>query len=204
VKGSRRLGPAVVALCLTAGFVVIAVLVELGDDSVETRIMTGLHDRVGDSGDGFLAAVDGLTNLPCLAVVAAVAVVWLLVADRRHDAFLFVVTVAGVWLFNPLLKELFARPRPHLWPSTVDVSPYAFPSGHAANTAALVLAVVLALPAGRWRVVAGVVGGAVLLVVAYSQLALGLHYPTDLLAGWLWAAACVAWVRVVRGRATSP
>lgn len=194
MRASRRVGPGAVALGLTAAFGLVAVLLALGDDAADTRLLTELHDRVGDSGEDFLVAVDGLTNIPGLVLIAAVAVVWLLAAGRRRDALVF---VAGVWLGNPLLKELFRRPRPDLWPSPVEVSSYAFPSGHAANTAALVLAVVLAVPTGRRRVVAGIVGPAALLAVAYAQLALGLHYPSDILAGWLWAAAWVMAIRAV-------
>jgi undecaprenyl-diphosphatase len=191
------------ALGLTVAFVALALLVELGGDSADTRILTELHDRVGESGEAALDTIDGLTDLPGLAVVAVAAVLWLVIAGRRQDAVFLVASVGGVWLLNPLVKELFQRPRPDLWPSPVGVSELSFPSGHAANTAALVAAVVLVVPAGRWRVLACLVGVAALLLVAYAELALGLHYPSDILAGWLWATAWVAWVRVVRNRATS-
>ena len=83
---------------------------------------------------------------------------------------------------------------------------YSFPSGHAANTAALVGSLVMILRS-RWaRVVGAVVGAAALLLVGYSQLELGRHYPSDLLAGWLWAGAWIgllAWIRS-RWRARLP
>jgi undecaprenyl-diphosphatase len=71
------------------------------------------------------------------------------------------------------------------------VSEYSFPSGHAANTAALVGALVLILRRRLWMIA----GAAVLIVVGLSQLVLGRHYPSDVLAGWAWA---LTWVYVLR------
>lgn len=134
--------------------------------------------------------VSDLTELEVLAVVAAVALAVLLVLRRWNDGLFLVVAVGVVWAVNPLLKQLIARPRPAGAPS--DVSEYSFPSGHAANTAALVAALVLI--AGH-RLIGVVVGLAALLLVGWSQLALDRHYLSDLLAGWLWA---LAWVAVAR------
>ncbi len=116
----------------------------------------------------------------------------LLALRRWADAAFFVAGVGVVWAVNPLLKQLVGRSRPDLWPLPPDVSEYSFPSGHAANTAALVGALVLIL---HRRLPAVLLGAAVLLAVGWSQLALGRHYPTDVLAGWLWA---LAWVAVLR------
>lgn len=197
---SRRLGPGAVSLLLLSAFAVVAALVELRGGAMETRALVELHDLVGATAQGALVAIDDLSDLPNLILVAATTVLVLLLAGHRRDALFFVVGVAGVWLLNPVVKELFQRPRPSFWPSPVQVSEFGFPSGHAANTAALVAAVVLTLPAGSWRLRASLAGGAAAIVVAYAQLALGLHYPSDILAGWLWAGAWVAGVRVSRCR----
>jgi undecaprenyl-diphosphatase len=107
-----------------------------------------------------------------------------------------------VWAVNPVLKELVGRSRPDLWPLPDTVSEYSFPSGHAANTAALAGALLLILHSRRAWVV-GLLVAAVGLV-GLSQLVLGRHYPSDLLAGWLWAAGWIsslAWVRGMHRRA---
>lgn len=191
---SRRVGPGAVALLLSSAFAAVAVLVELRGAGGDTRALMELHDLVGRTAHEALVAIDTLTDLLSLTIVAAVTLLGLLLASRRRDAVFFVVSVAGVWLFNPVIKDLFQRPRPDLWPSPMPASEFSFPSGHAANTAALVVAIVLALPAGRWRMRASIVGVAAMIVVAFSQLALGVHYPSDILAGWLWAGAWVACV----------
>jgi undecaprenyl-diphosphatase len=154
----------------------------------EEDVLVWLHD------DDATAAqfVSDVTELEPLAAVAVVVLVALLVLRRWTDAAYFVAAAGVVWAVNPLLKDLVGRSRPDLWPSPPDVSEYSFPSGHAANTAALVGALVLIL---HRRLPAVLLGAAVLLVVGWSQLALGRHYPTDVLAGWLWA---LAWVGVLR------
>ncbi|MFG1621089.1 phosphatase PAP2 family protein [Kribbella sp. NPDC049227] len=130
--------------------------------------------------------VSDLTELERLATVAVVVLVVLLALRRSTDAMFFVAGVGVVWAVNPLLKQLVGRSRPDLWPLPPEVSEYSFPSGHAANTAALVGALVLILYP---RPAAVLLGAAVLLAVGWSQLALGRHYPTDVLAAWVWALA---------------
>jgi undecaprenyl-diphosphatase len=89
---------------------------------------------------------------------------------------------------NPLLKELFARPRPDLMPVPGDVSRYSFPAGHAVAAAALSAALlVIASPLVRRRLLP--VAAFVLALVGFAELYLGRHYPTDLVGGWALAAA---------------
>jgi undecaprenyl-diphosphatase len=152
----------------------------------ELDVLIWLHD------DSTAArAVNDASELGPLAAVGIVVLVVLLVRRRWRDVLFFAAAVGVVWAVNPLLKEFVGRSRPDLWPLPADVSEYSFPSGHAANAAALVGA--LALLVRRLPVV--LLGAALLLVVGWSQLALGRHYPTDVLAGWVWA---LAWVVVLR------
>ena len=94
------------------------------------------------------------------------------------------------------VKYLVRRPRPHPVESFAHFASYAFPSGHAAHAAAEVLVLwILLLPvvAGRGRravVSAVTVGVVAMLAVGWSRVALGAHYPTDVVAGW---ALGVAW-----------
>jgi len=166
-------------------------------DSVpgERRLLIWVHDAGRSISQGMLAISDATELLP-LGVAAVGVVVVLLALRRLTDSMLFGAGVAVVWTVNPLLKELVGRSRPDLWPLPGSVSEYSFPSGHAANTAALAGALLLILHNRRGWIV-GVLLAAVGLV-GLSQLVLGRHYPSDILAGWLWAAGWIsslAWVR---------
>jgi undecaprenyl-diphosphatase len=162
--------------------------------SGEEDILVRLHDD-----DATVARiVSDVTELGPLAAVAVVVLTVLLVLRRWRDAVFFTAGAGVVWAVNPLLKELVGRSRPDLWPLPPDVSEYSFPSGHAANTAALVGALLLILRRRLPAVLLGaavVLGAAVLLGAGWAQLALGRHYPSDVLAGWLWA---LAWVYAFR------
>jgi undecaprenyl-diphosphatase len=190
--------PLAVPLALTAAFVVLAVGVALAGDvqgeSHFTQAASGRWERQA----ALVAAATGY--LPVAVATAALALA-LLLRGRRRSAVLVAVSVGGVLLTNPLLKRLVDRPRPD--GLTADVSPFSFPSGHVAATAALATAVVLAAGgARRWWATAIVV----VVVAAGAQLVLGRHHPTDLLGGWLWATAwtTAVWHAAPAGRAPCP
>lgn len=100
------------------------------------------------------------------------------------------VSIIGSALLNLGAKHLFARQRPSLWESIAPETSYSFPSGHAMGT--MTLAAVLILLAWRtpwrWPVVVLMAGFAGL--VGLSRIYLGVHYPSDILAGW---SAALAW-----------
>ena len=117
----------------------------------------------------------------------------LLARQRRRAAWLFCASVGGSMLLTQVIKPLVARPRPALWASIRPEHTFSFPSGHAMDTAALAAALVLLGWGGRAR------GWGWLMVlfslaVGWARMYLGVHNPSDVLAGW---AAAVAWVVLV-------
>ena len=117
------------------------------------------------------------------------ALLWL---RRRQPQAMF----AGLALWGATgaqwgLKQLFERARPDLWPRSVPEHGYAFPSGH--TTVAAALALVLMVLAWhtpqRWLVVT--VGAGYAALMALSRVVLGVHYPSDVLAGILTAMVTV-------------
>jgi undecaprenyl-diphosphatase len=153
-----------------------------------------LHSVFGTSIDRPMTVISDATDTWVLSAVALAFVIILLLRARWRDAGLFVLAFGVVVAANPLLKEVAGRARPDVRAPPESVSALSFPSGHAAGTAALVGAVVMVLPPGRLRTFVAVGGAAFLGVVAFSQLVLSVHYPSDIVAGWSWA---VAWVALV-------
>ena len=170
------------------------VSVDSGPLPGERRVLVELHDLDGTSHEDALVRLADLTDpLPLAVVVVAIGLV-LAGLRRWRDLAYGAVIVGVVWAVNPALKALVARSRPDLWPAPMELSEHTFPSGHAANTAALAAAVILIAWTTRLRTLAVVGGVALVLVVGFGQLILGVHYPSDILAGWLWAFACAAFV----------
>ncbi len=113
---------------------------------------------------------------------------------RRREALFAVVALGGSALLNMGTKALFARDRPSLWESIAPEETFSFPSGHAMGTATLAWVLVLLSWRTRWRWPVLVMAVAGMLVVGASRVYLGVHYPSDILAGWaaasIWTAAC--------------
>lgn len=108
---------------------------------------------------------------------------------RTSAAILAVLFLAG--LTTQTLKPLLAQPRYDEWLGAGQIAAASWPSGHATASMTLALLAVLAAPP-RWRPTAAAVGGAFALGVSYSILALGWHFPSDVLGGYLVAALWVA------------
>jgi undecaprenyl-diphosphatase len=132
-------------------------------------------------------------------VLLSLAAVGYLLLSRRHGAAVFVVvSIAGGTLLSSALKSLFGRPRPDLVPHAVEVTSASFPSGHSmlAMVTYLTLGAVLAEVQPQRRFKIYILGWAVFLalLVGASRVYLGVHWPTDVLAGWCigsaWALLC--------------
>jgi undecaprenyl-diphosphatase len=133
-----------------------------------------------------------------LTLISLSVVVFLLAVRKRGAALLLSLSVGGGVLLSALLKLGFNRPRPDLVPHEVQVYSAAFPSGHAMLSAVtyLTLGSLLARVQPGWRVKAYLIVVPLLLtlLVGVSRVYLGVHWPTDVLAGWClgaaWALLC--------------
>jgi undecaprenyl-diphosphatase len=119
-----------------------------------------------------------------------IVMVWLVLRRRFRDSLFFILAVLGSLILNLAAKNHFARARPSLWLSITPESTFSFPSGHAMASATLAVALILLFwsTRGRWWVAVAAVIFA--LLVGMSRVYLGVHYPSDILTGWL---AAIAW-----------
>lgn len=145
-------------------------------------------------------ALGGVAVLTGLTLAASI---WLALEGERRLAIVLVVAVLGGLLTSSLLKLQFERPRPQLVPHGSYVYSHSFPSGHAMMSAAtyLTLAVMIASSRGRKSVRVFVLLFALLLtvLVGLSRVYLGVHWPTDVLAGWIGGAVWALTVWYVAG-----
>lgn len=131
--------------------------------------------------------------------LASLAVVGYLALTRRPRAALFVTTaVVGGALVSGLLKQIYERPRPDLVRHLSYVTSASFPSGHSMLAAAVYLTIgaLLARTEKSLLLKAYFLTGAMLIIllVGVSRVYLGVHWPSDVVAGWAagagWAALC--------------
>ena len=146
-----------------------------------------------------VAEVTALGGFGVLALVTLFAVGFLAVTRKYADATVLLAAVLGATALSELLKLGFARPRPDLVAHIVETTSMSFPSGHATLSAAtyLTIGALVAHAQDRRAVKTYVHAAAILLtlMIGASRVYLGVHWPTDVLAGWClgaaWAIACV-------------
>lgn len=148
----------------------------------------------------------GGTGVMVFLVVAVTC--FLVLARRRAEAGILVVATLGALGLQLLLKAWFDRPRPDLVPHASYVFNASFPSGHATMSAVVFLTIGALLassqPEPRIRIYIASLAVLLTLLVGVSRVYLGVHWPTDVLAGWAlgaaWAAIC--WAAAIRLRRT--
>jgi undecaprenyl-diphosphatase len=146
------------------------------------------------------------------AVVMALVVVavcgFLLLTRRHHMMWLVLAATIGATAINSTIKNVVRRERPQIVPQLTDVSSESFPSGHSAMSAAVYLTLggLLAQTVSHRRVKLYFLALAMLAtgLVGLSRVMLGVHYPTDVLGGWmtglLWALCCWLVARYLQRR----
>ncbi|MEO6102895.1 MAG: phosphatase PAP2 family protein [Pseudoxanthomonas sp.] len=163
---------------------------ELEQFVFDDPILLRAHALAGPGLDGFFVLVSkiGYEGVVAIDIIIVLA---LLGIRRWREATFAAVAFAGSALLNVGAKQFFQRDRPTLWESISPEDTFSFPSGHAMGSMTLAAtAVLLAWPTRwRWPMLALMMGFTVL--VGYSRVYLGVHFPSDILAGW---AAAAAWV----------
>jgi hypothetical protein len=120
------------------------------------------------------------------AILVTAAIIWHVVRKKRREAVAWTAVGVLIYCLKMVLKGYLARPRPALWPTLITEPDYAFPSGHALGAAAfypLLAWTVFGAGSKRRRLYVALAVFAAL-IVGVSRLYLGLHWPTDVLAGW--------------------
>jgi membrane-associated phospholipid phosphatase len=125
------------------------------------------------------------------ALIGLALVVLALARHRARVALAIAVVLTCSPVTSEALKPLLSHPRPQEWLGKGQIAAASWPSGHATAAMALALCAVLAVPA-RWRPAAATAGGLFALAVGYAILALGWHFPSDVIGGFLIAALWTA------------
>jgi undecaprenyl-diphosphatase len=205
---------ALLSAVLAGGFFGLSRAVVLGRTAnIDRQILLALRDP-GDLSNPvgppwFEDACRDITALggaTVLALLCLLAIAFFRLAGMRRAAVYVAIAVIGAALLSAGLKRAFDRPRPDLVPHGQNAYLSSFPSGHSMVAAAVYLTLGLVasrfVPRRRLKALLLVAAVLVSAAVGFSRVYLGVHWPTDVLAGWAvgaaWALLCwciAAWLQ---------
>lgn len=220
LKGAIRKAGTVLGglgILLVAGMVIAIAAVWAFGEFAE-RVMSGQTQAMDESIlrwiashqssvlDEAMVEITALGTGVVVLMIVCVSGLFLALTRHRYSALLLVVATGGGLLLNTILKLFFDRPRPQVFEWGTDAVSSSFPSGHAMS-ATIVYSTVAYLAARlsthRWiRWVTMFIALMIIAIIMASRLYLGVHYPSDVVAGatigLAWAAFCMAALEAIQ------
>jgi membrane-associated phospholipid phosphatase len=169
--------------------------------SLDTTLLLQIHQWANPALDRVMLGMTQLGNPSFIVGVVVGSLGWLWWKQKRIEAQLYAIACLGALVLNVGLKLFFAKPRPTLWPYLAEKS-FSFPSGHALGSMVVYgfLAYLLAsqFPKFSFPIYTATVG--LIAAIGLSRLYLGVHWPTDVLAGYavgfLWLTTCITLLKL--------
>lgn len=201
------IGLAIVTLAAAAFAQIAEAMVEGETQAFDNAILRFMGEAGAPWLDTLALEVTALGARVVVYMVVLVASAFLWQSRHHYSAALLWVSVIGAGLINTVLKISFNRPRPDVFPwRTQHVGLASFPSGHAMTSIVVygTLAFLIArlAPTPLLRRLTWALAGFVIVIVGLSRLYLGVHYPSDVLAGFIigaaWAIICALGIEAVR------
>jgi len=203
VKVPNRLLGSAVAAALLFGLLARWVMAG-GSARFDASLRATAHSWASPALTIVMRAITTLGEGYFLVALGAVLAWHLASTGRRRPAVLLATAILSAELFSNLLKLLFQRVRPTVFFGLPPAENYSFPSGHAFVGAlfyALLAGIVVAdEPSRRKRAAAAALAIAAALLIGFSRVYLGYHYPSDVAGGWALAIVWLALTKITAGR----
>jgi undecaprenyl-diphosphatase len=187
------------ALCLVIAFAVaLSVTVAMSDTPMwgEARIVREMQGWAFP-GERLSDVVRALTTTWLIIVLGCVLAAGLAVSGARREALMLLAMIVVLSWLQPALKEIIDRPRPteDMFDIRGSITSESFPAGHVMGPTVLYGYVIALCATERWRrelrVVAGAVSVGLLALTGVVNLWLGVHWPADVVGGYVWGASIV-------------
>jgi membrane-associated phospholipid phosphatase len=165
--------------------------------SLDRFFLLWIHQFATPQLDRVMLFITSLGDPPAVISIFVITLVWLGLKQRYTDALRFTIVCIGGVLINQVMKLFFAKPRPELWLRLITETSFSFPSGHAVGSMVVYgfMAYILAKQFQKYKQFIYVIAGILIATIGLSRLYLGVHYPTDIIAGYgigiLWLTTCL-------------
>lgn len=207
-KVTARAAESAISVSLVLAMLSLLLFAWLAEEVLETHtirfdsfVRSAVHGWASPALTSFMRTMTWIGSVKFLIPFVAVCVAGFLYVRWRRAAFLLLIAVAGAIPLDALLKVAFHRARPFPFFDIRAPQSYSFPSGHALFAFCIfgVLAEITTARSKRvWlRVVIWIFAGAMVFLIGLSRIYLGVHYPSDVVAGYLAAAIWVSSIAVV-------
>jgi undecaprenyl-diphosphatase len=163
----------------------------------EESCLLTLRDLANPTLDRYMIALtwlaQGQVTIPILIAIAGI----LIYRNQVSAALVLAIGLGGSWFLNGIFKSFFRRKRPDLWVSSKRPMDYSYPSGHSMSAISFygLLAAILTQSLGIPLAITATLAGGLTLGVGFSRMYFGVHWPTDVLSGWIaggiWLASCL-------------
>jgi undecaprenyl-diphosphatase len=164
--------------------------------ALDDGVITWLHGYWGPTTDRLMLLFTTIGEFWALSLIGAVAAIFLLRYGRWIDAAGLVLATAGAGILNLVLKSMFERARPDLFDGPIHLTTYSFPSGHAMDSIAalgmLAFAAVRLVGSRLLQAAIVLAAGLIVFLIGLSRVYFGVHYPTDIVGGYLAGATWLA------------
>lgn len=178
---------------------------------LDEAVLTWVAGHRSELADHVALEITALGNFATLFVLILTVSVFLWLSRHQISVALLMIAVAGGSILNSFLKEIFNRPRPTVVEAGTDVMSLSFPSGHAMSSfiayACVAFLVGRLEPTRTMRILTWSFAALIILAVGASRIYLGVHYPSDVLAGFTaglaWLAFVISGITAVRYLARS-
>lgn len=176
---------------------------------LDTNILLSIHQWTSPALDQIMLSITSLADPEFVVIIVVTSIGWLLWKKQFNQIKILVLACAGALILNQGMKIIFNRPRPTLWPSLLHETSFGFPSGHALGSIVLYGLLAYFYAVYRPHHAKGIYFCSALLIgsIGFSRLYLGVHYPTDIIAGyitgWLWLVACIWLLELQKIRANT-
>ena len=214
-RQQRQVGALALALLALGAFGLMDAIAHGGAFRLDDRLLIALRRPSHlDQPIGPAWLLQSATDLSALGgftlqwLLGGASLLVLLQIGRRAEAAWLAASIIGASIANAGLKSILHRPRPELAPHLAVVSNASFPSGHAMISAAIYLTIAVMLsetrPKRSARIFLMAFAGLLVLLIGCSRIYVGVHWPSDVLAGWslesVWALVVFAINRALRTR----
>jgi membrane-associated phospholipid phosphatase len=165
--------------------------------SLDRYLLLWIHQLANPQLDSIMLFFTALGDPPTVISIFVMTIAWLGMKRRYTDGIRFTIACMGGVVINQVMKLFFAKPRPELWMRLITETSFSFPSGHAVGSMIVYgfFGYTVATEFQQYRKYVYTIASILVMTIGFSRLYLGVHYPTDIIAGYgvgfLWLTTCL-------------